>query len=127
MSETTIDWRAIIEQVLLYLSGAGLLTWGGWKGWLKLQTGGTVEPLQNSDKPAPDGFVEHAALIVATAPAATPAIRESYMLDGLTEAQVLRAECQRLAPAKTTTTKLASGWAGVAESGKPAAKRRAAK
>ena len=127
MGETSIDWRAIIEQLLLWLSGAGLLTWGGWQGWLKLRTGGTVDATQNSDKPAPDGFVEHAALIVATAPAATPAIREKYMLDGLTEAQVLRAECQRLAPAKATTAKLSSGWNGVADAAKPATKRRAAK
>ena len=123
MSETTIDWREIIEQTMMWLSGAGLLTWGGRQAWLKLRTGGTVETDHSSDKPAPVGFIEHSRLIVETAPAATPAIRERYMLEGLTEAQVLRAECKRLAP-----TKQASGWEGAAEqAAKTSPKRGAAK
>lgn len=95
MTETTINWPPIIGAII-FAFGGGLGIWQGGR-WLLNRKTKDPATKQNSDKPAPRGFAEHAALICNTAPAATPAIREQYLLDALTEAQVLRAECERLA------------------------------
>ena len=88
----TIDWQPIIGTMLLCF-GAGLGIWQGWR-WFDSRK---PDAKRNSDAPAPDGFSAHVKLICETAPAATPAIREAYLIAGLSESEVLRAECKRLA------------------------------
>jgi hypothetical protein len=91
----TIDWQPIAGTILIFF-GAGLGIWQGWR-WFDTRKPDAAEPKRNSDAPAPDGFSAHVQLICETAPAATPAIREAYLIDGLSESEVLRAECKRLA------------------------------
>jgi hypothetical protein len=95
IAQTTINWQPIIG-VMLLCFGIGLALIRGGQWYLRRKPS-DPESSRNSDQPAPKGFAEHAKLICNTAPAATPAIREQYLLGALTEVQVLRAECERLA------------------------------
>jgi hypothetical protein len=95
LAETTINYYPIIGAILLCF-GCGLALIRGGQ-WYLSRKPSDPESSRNSDQPAPRGFAAHASLICNTAPAATPAIREQYLLGALTEAQVLRAECERLA------------------------------
>lgn len=49
-------------------------------------------PVKGSDKPAPEGFVEHLKVIQAAAPNGNPEAWWGYALQGLTEADTMRAE-----------------------------------
>lgn len=50
----------------------------------------------NSDAAPPEGFSDHVAVILQAAPTAPPGEQVYYCVNGLTEAQVLLAECKRL-------------------------------
>jgi len=50
----------------------------------------------NTDAVPPDGFEDHVAVILQASPTAPPGDQIYYCVNGLTEAQVLLAECKRL-------------------------------
>lgn len=86
---------------LMVAAGAGLLVgnpislaraaWGKVRGSLPV-----IDAARSSDQAAPDGFGDHVAIVLAACPAAPADVQLSYLSGAKTEAEVLRAEVQRL-------------------------------
>lgn len=98
-----------LSQTAMMWLGGGLLAAGlaamgpssikSFAGWLQDDDGDTAPksgPARLTDAACPTGFCEHVAVIIESSPAAHQEIQLAYMLDGLTEAEVLRAEVTRL-------------------------------
>jgi hypothetical protein len=67
----------------------------------QIQSGGLVKGTPaNSDAPAPTGLAGYVKMVEACCPTASPETRLDYVRQGLTEAQVLRAEVVRLGAVK---------------------------
>ena len=83
---------------------------------IDLSVSDLVQP--SSDKAPPVGFVEHAQMIVDSAPYASSDVQLDYVLQGLTKAQTSREEVLRLGslitPAPTTKAPSATEVKGVA-------------
>ena len=88
--------------LILMLGGGGwlLATNSGalWKWFRKRQTAVSVpgDDGHNSDAAPPEGFTTHVDIILIAAPSAPAATLVSYCEEGLTEAQVLLRERDRL-------------------------------
>lgn len=76
------------------LTGAGTFAYGKWKN----RKPGAAK--SSSDAPAPIGIKEYIDLVTKASPTATAETRWAYAASGLTEAQVLRAEVERLGDKK---------------------------
>ena len=63
---------------------------------LKILNVETTPTVSSSDRPAPEGFEDHVATIMMACPAACDGQKCTYLSQGLTEAQTLRAEVERL-------------------------------
>jgi len=96
-----LPWDKIIGLVLM-LGGGGWLvatnSGGLWK-WLRSRRTAVSVPGDdghNSDAPPPECFIDHVNIILAAAPSAPSGTLVHYCSTGLTEAQVLVAERDRL-------------------------------
>lgn len=98
-----VDWSSSAA-LLLALGGAGFLAKWIMSAPIPDPTGNIILTELNpspapkgrtTDETAPVGFAEHAKILCAAAPGASAEIRLSYILEGYTEAQVLRAEVER--------------------------------
>ena len=56
----------------------------------------TSNPVKNSDQPAPEGFREHVSTIMGVSQSAPALTTLNYLLEGLSESEVLRKEVNRL-------------------------------
>lgn len=63
---------------------------------VKSVAGAKKAAVVDSDRPAPEGVVEYLKTITAASPMANSDLRMQYAIAGMTEAQVLRAEVDRL-------------------------------
>lgn len=72
------------------LTGAGTFAYGKWKN----RKPGVTK--SNSDAPAPAGIKAYMDLVAKASPTASDGVRWGYAASGLTEAEVLRLEVERL-------------------------------
>jgi hypothetical protein len=95
-------------ETLAYILGGLLLIGGGaalvpstfrlFGEWLA-EDGDTITAVvgsHNSDRSCPAGFVDHVAVVCNASRTADPAVQLSYVAQGLSEADTMRAEITRL-------------------------------
>jgi hypothetical protein len=100
LAEISIDWSAMQGYVKYAVAAAvallGVKLLGGGGSWLpfpKLSLNKPVAPSErSSDQLPPAGFVEHMEIIEKASPNADAVVWWAYAKQGLTEAQVARAE-----------------------------------
>lgn len=93
-----LNTAQIIGAVLLSLgglTGAGTFAYGKWKNRKQVTT------KSSSDAPAPVGIKAYMDLVAKVSPTATAETRWGYASSGLTEAEVLRLEVDRLGGLKS--------------------------
>jgi len=94
-----LNWYALAPYLLV---GGGLAMALGGKGLKQLASAvvskaKAVKPQQpSSDAEPPNGFKAHVAIVLDACPNAPYETRLAYLVDGLTEAQTLRREVERL-------------------------------
>jgi len=95
-----LNWYALAPYLLI--AGGLAMALGG--GGLKQVASAVVSKAKTAKRPqqassdaeAPDGFKEHVAVVLDACPNAPYETRLVYLIDGLTEAQTLRREVERL-------------------------------
>ena len=100
-----IDWQQLAGYSLLGLGGVIAAVQYGWPMLNRWRTsaasdGPDSEPVRSTDQPCPDGYIEHAETILKAARKAPADVQVEYLKKGLTQAQVLEAEVERLGATK---------------------------
>jgi hypothetical protein len=90
----------VVATVVLLGGGAAILAVPPlWRFVRQFRRTSTVTPVADevvsSDKPAPEGIEAYLQTVETASPSATPEQRWAYAKQGMTEAQVLRAEVKR--------------------------------
>ncbi len=90
----------VVATVVLLGGGTAILAVPPlWRFVRQFRRTSTVTPVADevvsSDKPAPEGIEGYLSTVEAASPSATPEQRWVYAKQGMTEAQVLRAEVKR--------------------------------
>ncbi len=98
----TLFTALVVATVVLLGGGVAILAAPPlWRFVRQFRRTSTVSPVVetdevvSSDKPAPDGIEGYLSTVEAASPSATPEQRWAYAKQGMTEAQVLRAEVKR--------------------------------